>query len=146
MDQFTFREAVPSDIPQMKEIRDNVKENSLISGEINPADYEKALFEDGKGWVCLYESNVVGFSCGRLKHNDVWALFIDSRFEGRGIGNCLMRLLEDWMFSNGCAEIQLSTEAKTRAERLYRRRSWKETEPLPNQEIGFRLSRSQTEQ
>src|SRR5690606_26001936 len=100
-----FREARLDDIPRMKAIRDNVSENALVSASIEIPDYAKALFVDGKGWVCLDGTEVAGFSCGRLSTSDVWALFVDARYEGRGIGGQLMDLVENWMFSNGCAEI-----------------------------------------
>jgi len=137
--RYTFREAQLADIPQMKFIRDNVTENTLVTIQINGPDYEKAMFEDGKAWVCLNDSAVIGFSCGRLKQKDVWALFIDQRYEGQGIGHQLMQLLEDWMFASGCQEIVLSTEAGTRAEYLYRRRGWEDMGLLPSKEIQFRL-------
>jgi GNAT superfamily N-acetyltransferase len=136
---YIFREAQHSDISQMKFIRDNVTENTLISIQINAPDYEKAMFEDGKAWVCLKEDAVIGFSCGRLKQKDVWALFIDQRYEGQGIGHQLMQLLEDWMFANGCSEIVLSTSPGTRAEHLYRRRGWEDMGLLPSEERKFRL-------
>ena len=67
------------------------------------------MFVDGKGWVCLDGTQVVGFSCGRLGAGDVWALFVDSKYEKRGIGAQLMELVENWMFSTGCQEITLTT-------------------------------------
>jgi GNAT superfamily N-acetyltransferase len=138
---YEFREAIAGDIPAMKKIRDNVKENALVSITIEPWDYQQALFVDGKGWVSTFEGVVIGFSCGRLKQRDVWALFLDEQHEGRGIGNKLMEMLEGWMFSQGCAEIKLSTSPGTRAANLYRRRGWTETGPLNSGEIGFKLGR-----
>ncbi len=136
---YRFREARMSDIPQMKFIRDNVTENALISIQINAPDYEKAMFEEGKAWVCLKGDTVIGFSCGRLNQRDVWALFIDQRYEGQGIGHQLMQRLEDWMFANGCLEIVLTTSPGTRAEYLYRRRGWEDMGLLPSKERKFRL-------
>lgn len=142
LSKFEFREADSEDIPRMKQIRDNVRENILVHGKIEVEDYRKALFEDGKGWVCLNQNRVIGFSCARFVQKDVWALFIDREYEGLGIGNKLMELLERWMFSQGHTEITLTTEPRTRAERLYRKRSWKEISVLPNGDIEFRLRRS----
>ncbi len=141
---FEFREARVEDVPQMKFIRDQVRENPLSSGKIEIPDYETALFSDGKGWVCTLDHKVVGFSCGRLKQKDVWALFVDQKHEGKGIGNRLMSLLENWLFQSGCEEIKLSTDGNTRAEKLYRRRGWQDCGVLPNKEIEFRLSRPLT--
>lgn len=134
-----FREAVPADIPRMKAIRDSVTENVLVSTTIDVLDYETALFADGKGWVCVDNTDVVGFSCGRLNAGDVWALFLDPRYEGHGIGGQLMELVENWMFSSGCQEITLTTETGTRAERLYRRRGWEPAGLVTEREIRFRL-------
>lgn len=139
--EYIFREATEEDIQQMKLIRDAVRENALGNGSIEIADYQKALFEDGKGWVALFGDQIVGFSCGRLKQRDVWALFIDKSHEGRGVGNQLMQLLEDWMFAKGIEEIELSTEPKTRAEILYRRRGWIEQPFMQGQDLVFRLTK-----
>ncbi len=139
-----FREAQASDIPQMKFIRDHVTENKLVSIRIEAPDYQQAMFEDGKAWVCLKDGAVIGFSCGRLKQKDVWALFIDQRYEGQGIGHQLMTLLEDWMFASGCHEIVLSTEVGTRAEKFYRRRGWEDMGLLPSNEIKLRLIKKQS--
>lgn len=138
---FKFRQACLADIPRMKQIRDSAKENPLVSGKIEAEDYARALFEDGKGWVCLAGDSVIGFSCGRMKQMDVWALFIEKEYEGLGIGGRLLELLEQWMFSQGCPEIKLTTDPQTRAERLYRKRHWQEIQTLPNKEIEFRLLR-----
>lgn len=140
MSLYIYREALLADIPQMKHIRDNVIENVLVTAKIEIPDYEQALFADGKAWVCLLDGKVVGFSCGRLKQGDVWALFIDRAHEGKGIGNHLMELLETWMFANGCREVKLTTEPGTRAEKLYRRRGWRELGLTVSGEMEFRLS------
>lgn len=136
---FLFREAQLSDIPQMKFIRDHVTENTLVSIQIEIPDYEEAMFVDGKAWVCLKGDAVIGFSCGRLKQKDVWALFINQKYEGQGIGQKLMSLLETWMFEKGCHEIVLTTSPGTRAEHLYRRRGWEDMGLLPSKERKFRL-------
>lgn len=138
---FEFREAQFDDIPQMKYIRDHVRENVLVTIKVEIPDYKTALFQDGKGWVCVASGKVVGFSCGRLKQKDVWALFVDQQYESKGIGNRLMELLENWMFKNGCEEIVLSTEAGTRAEKLYRKRKWRYCGVLPSREVEFRLQK-----
>lgn len=142
MISYSYREATRADIPKMKHIRDNVVENVLVTVKIEIPDYEQALFVDGRGWVCLCAGEIVGFSCGRLKLGDVWALFIDRAHEGKGLGNRLMELLEVWMFSNGCEELKLTTEPGTRAEKLYRRRGWLEFGVTTSGEIEFRLSKT----
>ncbi len=124
----------------MKHIRDNVLENRLVTAKIEIPDYEQALFADGKGWVSLYGGEVVGFSCVRITQGDVWALFIDGIHEGKGVGNQLMEILENWMFREGCEKIKLTTEPGTRAEALYRRRGWQAHGLNSNGEMQFTLA------
>ena len=108
----------------MKEIRDNVRENALISAVIEHPDYEQAISIDGRAWVCIDGGVVVGFVCGRLAQRDIWALFVRQSHERRGIGDALMAVVEEWMFDQGVDCIVLTTEPGTRAENLYRRRGW----------------------
>jgi GNAT superfamily N-acetyltransferase len=136
-----IREATRADMSAMKHIRDGVTENALVSAVIDLDAYEQALFHDGKGWVCEVDGQVVGFSCGRLVHGDVWALFLDAAQHGRGIGNALIAHVERWMFDSGRTEIVLSTAPGTRAERLYRRRGWVETGRTPSGAIEFSLTK-----
>ena len=142
MIDYIFREAVAADISTMKHIRDNVRENKLVSCTIEIPDYEKALSVEGKGWVCTYQNEVIGFSCARLPQKDVWALFLREEHEGKGIGNKLMELLEVWMFSQNIDEIFLSTQPGTRAEKLYRRRGWQDIGLCKNGDVEFKLRKN----
>jgi GNAT superfamily N-acetyltransferase len=123
----------------MKRIRDGVRENALAGGSIEEPDYLRALFEEGRGWVCEHGERVVGFVCGRLRQRDIWALFVDHAHEGHGIGSALMDRVERWFFESGCAEITLTTEQGTRAEQLYWRRGWIAIGIAANGDREFRL-------
>ncbi|MEM6294742.1 MAG: GNAT family N-acetyltransferase [Myxococcota bacterium] len=135
----TYRPAVEADIPAMMAIRNAVRENALVSTVIDTDDYRQAMFVDGRAWVCEVDGAVVGFGCGRTVQGDIWALFLDARFEGRGIGRALMDRVEAWMFGQGVVEIWLVTAPGTRAERLYRRRGWTELGLQPSGELKFEL-------
>lgn len=119
-----YRPARVEDIEALMDIRNNVRENALVSTVLTADDYAQALTADGRAWVCEVDGVIVGFSCGRTVQGDIWALFLRQAFEGRGIGNALMQLVEDWMFEQGQTEIWLVTSPGTRAERLYQRRGW----------------------
>ncbi len=123
----------------MMTIRNGVRENALISTVIDAEDYRQAMFRDGRAWVCEADGAVVGFSCGRTVQGDVWALFVDRGYEGRGIGSGLMDRVEAWMFDQGVTEIWLVTAPGTRAERLYQRRGWHALGLQPSGEMKFRL-------
>jgi GNAT superfamily N-acetyltransferase len=138
---YAIRAAELADIPAMKTIRDGVRENALVSLQIDEADYIQAMTVDGRAWVAVDGESVLGFACGRLAQADIWALFLDAGAEGRGIGNALMDVVELWMFARGLARIELTTEPGTRAERLYRRRGWTLIGTTKGGELHFVLSR-----
>jgi GNAT superfamily N-acetyltransferase len=119
-----YRQAEPSDIPALMEIRDSVRENRLVTLRIGHADYVQALTVEGRTFVCESDGTVLGFSCGRPAKQDVWALFVRPECEGRGIGSALMTLVETWLFEQGATVLTLSTAPGTRAERLYLHRGW----------------------
>jgi GNAT superfamily N-acetyltransferase len=123
---FTIQPAVLEDIAALKHIRDNVTENALVTLRIEHADYVRAFTEEGRAWTCVVDGAPVGFVCVRPGHRDVWALFVRADHEGRGIGDALMDVAEQWMFAHPARidEMHLSTEQGTRAERLYARRGW----------------------
>lgn len=126
----------------MKAIRDGVRENALVTLTIGEADYVQAMTVDGRAWVAVEDNRVLGFVCGRLAHADIWALFLDAGAEGRGIGNELMEVVEQWMFASGLTRIELTTEPGTRAERLYRRRGWSAVGTTRSGELHFVLTSS----
>lgn len=125
-DEVQYRTARVEDIDVLMDIRNGVRENALVNTVLTKEDYVQALTTEGRAWVCEADGQVVGFSCGRPGKGDIWALFLRQAYEGRGIGNALMQLVEDWMFTQGLAEIWLVTSPGTRAERLYQRRGWSE--------------------
>jgi GNAT superfamily N-acetyltransferase len=103
------------------------------------ADY---LSVSGKGWLCEVEGEAVGFCVASLKDVSIWALFVKPGFEGRGIGTKLLRLATGWLFSAGASTVRLSTEAHTRADRMYESRGWKRGRVKPDGEVDYQLDRS----
>jgi GNAT superfamily N-acetyltransferase len=85
---------------------------------------------------------VVGFSVASLSDASIWALFVKPGYEGTGIGTSLLQLATDWLFSVGASTINLSTEAHTRADRMYERQGWKRGEINADGEVSYRLDKS----
>ena len=89
-----FREAQVTDIPQMMEIRNSVKENQLSDPAlISFDDYSTFISNRGKGWISLEDELVTGFAVVDLVEHNVWALFVRPGYEGNGIGTILQQLL-----------------------------------------------------
>lgn len=122
-----FREATLADIPRLAEVRLSVKENRLSNPAlITTDDYREYLLNRGKGWLCEIDTTVVGFAIVDLIDNNVWALFLQPGYEGKGIGKKLHDDMLDWYFSQTSKSIWLSTGTGTRAENFYKKAGWRE--------------------
>jgi GNAT superfamily N-acetyltransferase len=133
-----FREAMHEDIREMQIVRNAVRENVLS----NPAlitfkDYEEYLAGRGKGWVCTINGVVVAFAIVDLKEQNVWALFVASEHEKKGIGKHLHSLMLNWYFIQTKEVIWLTTAFNTRAEKFYRLNGWIEVGKHGLKEIKF---------
>ncbi|MBB6133068.1 GNAT superfamily N-acetyltransferase [Massilia aurea] len=122
----TFRQASVHDIPAMSRIRLSVNENRLRDPpRITPQMYADFLEKDGRGWVALVDGEIVAFSYANRIDGSIWALFVDPRFEGQGLGKQLLSLATDWLFSLGFRRVTLSTGTHTRAAQFYTRLGWR---------------------
>jgi GNAT superfamily N-acetyltransferase len=139
--QFIYREATIEDIPQIQMVRNAVKENMLSNPNlVTDADCVEFMTVRGKGWVCVIENNVVGFSIVDLKENNIWALFVRPNFDKRGIGRQLHDVMLDWYFKKTDQPVWLGTAPGTRAEKFYRTAGWKEIGMHGTKEIKFEMS------
>jgi GNAT superfamily N-acetyltransferase len=120
-----FREAISSDLEQIMDVRFSVKENVLSNPDlVTIADCEDFIFRRGKGWVCVIDGKVVGFSIVDLVENNIWALFVQPEFAQQGIGKQLHNMMLDWYFTQTQKTVWLGTEPGTRAETFYRKSGW----------------------
>src|SRR5688572_25377945 len=136
-----FREARVEDIPQIKIVRNSVKEKTLSNPElVTNKNCKDLIMHRGKGWVCEIENRVVGFAIADLQENNIWALFIQPGFEGKGIGKKLHDDMLDWYFGKTKSMVWLGTAPNTRAELFYRKAGWKQTGTRANGEIKFEMT------
>ncbi len=124
-----FREAKIEDIKQIQIVRNSVKENTLSNPNlVTDADCQEFIMVRGKGWVCEIENQIVGFAIADLKENNIWALFLDPKFEKKGIGKKLHKIMLDWYFTKTENDVWLGTAFNTRAAQFYKKsrleRSW----------------------
>ncbi|MDO8368077.1 MAG: GNAT family N-acetyltransferase, partial [Saprospiraceae bacterium] len=111
-----FRTANLADIPQIQIVRHSVRENTLSDPAL-VTDQDVAIFlsERGKGWVCEFEGQVIGFAIVDLQDHNIWALFLRPEFEKQGIGRRLQELMLDWYFEQTRETLWLGTAPGTRA-------------------------------
>lgn len=138
----TFREAKIDDIKQIQKVRNSVKENRLSNPDlVTDKDCEEFLFERGKGWVCEIDNQIVGFAIADLKENNIWALFLNPEFEGKGIGTKLQNMMLNWYFSTGKEHVWLGTAPNTRAEQFYLKSGWAKNGMHGSKEVKFEMSK-----
>jgi GNAT superfamily N-acetyltransferase len=136
-----FRTATIDDIPQIQVVRNSVHENTLSDPNlVSNEDCEIFLTIKGKGWICDIDEQIVGFAIVDLSENNIWALFLDPRFEGKGIARKLQQLMLDWYFSQTQTTVWLGTTPNTRAEQFYRKTRWVEAGMNGTDEIKFEMS------
>ena len=88
-----------NDIRQIQVVRNAVKENRLSNPALVPdKDVEEYMTRRGKGWVCVVDDAVVGFSIVDMKDHNIWALFVHPGHEAKGIGKKLHGLMLNWYF------------------------------------------------
>ena len=137
----TYREAEINDINQIHNIRVSVSENKLSNPDLVTYEhYIDFMTQRGKGWVCEIENQIVGFVIVDLNDRNVWALFVNPKFENKGIGKQLQKMMLDWYFNQTKDTIWLGTDPNTRAERFYRKSSWTEIGTYGNGEIKFEMT------
>ncbi len=136
-----IREARIDDIGQIQIIRNSVTENTLSHPNlVTDQDCEEFIGQRGKGWVCEIDKQIVGFAIVDLMENNIWALFLDPKFEGRGIGQLLHKSMLDWYFTQTKDKVWLGTDPNTRAEKFYRRAGWTEVGKNGSEEIKFEMT------
>ena len=138
----TYRIACAADIPAMSAIRLAVRENRLRDpSRVTLAMYHDYLDTLGRGWVCEHDGVVAGFAYADRDAGSVWALFVDPKHEGAGIGKQLLALATGYLFDHGHAKVVLSTGPETRADRFYTAQGWQRSYAEGDQEARFTLDR-----
>lgn len=136
-----IREAKISDIKQIQIVRNSVTENTLSDpGLVTDEDCEESMTKRGKGWVCEIDNQIVGFAIADLKENNIWALFLDPKFERKGIGQQLHKVMLDWYFTQTKDTVWLGTAFNTRADQFYRKAGWAEVGTHGTKEIKFEMT------
>jgi GNAT superfamily N-acetyltransferase len=136
-----IRIATLIDIPQIQIVRHSVKENVLSNPAlVTDADCAEYLTVRGRGWVCEADGLIVGFAIVDFVDHNIWALFLDPAWEGRGIGQRLMAEMLQAYFAQTETTLWLGTEPGSRAERFYLRNGWTHVGMHGKGELKFELT------
>ena len=142
-----FREAQVQDIKQLQAVRHLVKENVLSNPAlVTDKDCEEFITIRGKGWVCEMDNRIVGFAIADLKEHNIWALFIQPEYEGKGIGKELHNRMMNWYFDQTTTTVWLGTAPGTRAEIFYAKMGWRAVGIANKGEVKFEMSYSDWKQ
>ena len=136
-----LRRALLSDVASIQCVRHSVCENRLVSGAISDAEVADALERSGRGWVVESDGEVVAFAIGNGLNGNVWALFVNPDYEGRGYGRALHDTMVEWLWSRGLTRLWLTTDPGTRAQQFYERAGWQLVGPANHGELRYELHR-----
>ena len=120
-----IRKATRDDVLRIMEIRAGVRENRLRDASDVTVEHV-CWFVDNPG-IFLWEEDgsLVGFSASDPRNGNIFALFVEERYERRGIGRALLERACKVLADAGCTRVWLTTWPGTRAERFYRAAGWR---------------------
>jgi GNAT superfamily N-acetyltransferase len=101
-----------------------VRENRLSDPSRVTIDHVRWFIGNPGIFVWEDEGGVVGFSAADPRDGNIWALFMDPAYEGRGIGRALFERACNVLREAGCSRMWLTTDPGTRAEAFYRAAGW----------------------
>jgi GNAT superfamily N-acetyltransferase len=138
----TLRQAQRDDIPALHRVRLSVSENQLTSSVLSADDYVDAIERTGRGWIVEVANEVVAFAVGNAKTGNIWALFVDPAYEGRGYGKRLHDVMVNWLWSQGLQTLWLTTQPGSRAQGFYEMAGWTYRGISDNGEYRYEMYRS----
>ncbi|MFN3239645.1 MAG: GNAT family N-acetyltransferase [Pseudomonadales bacterium] len=100
----------------------------LASIGITPDSMVEAINDSHRGWLYEDDGQVVGFAMGDSKNAELTVMAMLPDYEGKGIGGSLLRKVENWLASNGCKKIWLTTDIdqSLRAYGFYLKHGWED--------------------
>jgi GNAT superfamily N-acetyltransferase len=107
--------------------------------------YVEYITQRGKGWLSIEEDTITGFAVVDMQDHNVWALFVDPPFEGRGAARALQQTMLEWYFTQTDHTLWLGTAPDSRAAAFYRKSGWTEIGLRKNGEIRFEMTKTDWE-
>jgi GNAT superfamily N-acetyltransferase len=132
-----FREAKSHDIEKMHAVQLAVEEwvDSPLTG---PEDYHR-LMQNGKGWVCEVDGDILGFALADLQTARFQGLCVRPGGERDFISRMLHDMVTSWCFARGVPHLRLRLAPHSRNEQFYLKAGWVKTGQDANGELHFEL-------
>lgn len=145
MDIYT-REAQPSDIVSIFDVRTSVKENHLSREEMQQMGITESVVADMIEescctWVATVDDKVIGFSMILPDEGCLFAAFVMPEYEGKGIGRRLVKLAEQELFKYH-EMAWLETDQNSRAMQFYIHLGWFVKSNINNIDVRLEKYRS----
>ena len=128
-----YREITPADMPAIFAVRVATDENNLSLEQltelgITAASVVEMIADTHKGWLCEADGRVIGFAMGNRRTGELWVIAVLPAYVNRDIGSILLRLVEGWLWEQGCVELWLTTgeDIRLRAYSFYRKHGWED--------------------
>jgi len=133
--ELIFRETQPTDVEGLFTVRTHTRENTVSREHlavlgITPQSVARDMASGKmKSWVCLDQTNLVGFCNGDSTTGEVLVLAVLPEYEGKGIGTRLLAHVVEHLRSIGFGEAWLATtsDSRIRAHGFYRSLGWQST-------------------
>lgn len=129
----SFRPVTLADVPELFVVRVQTRENRYSLEElagigITEGSICAALQASFSGWLCEDGERVVGFALGDSSNGEMTVIAVLPEYEGRGVGRGLLSRVEQWLGSQGCERIWLTTDMdpSLRAYGFYRQLGWQD--------------------
>ena len=131
--EVSYREILPSDMEAIFDVRVRTWHNPNGAAEmtrmgISRDSVRRTMEKTHRGWLAEVDGEVVGFAMGDKARGEMWVIAVLKEYENQGIGRSLLGLVEEWLCSEGCKELWLTTDADEnyRAVGFYRCLGWQD--------------------
>ncbi len=128
-----IREITQADIPALFVVRPQTRENAMSVQEladigITPDSISEAIEVSHKGWLFEQDGEVGGFAMGDAERAELTVMAMLPKYEGQGVGGQLLSKVENWLASEGCKKIWLTTDTnpELRAYGFYLHHGWQD--------------------
>jgi len=142
-----LRIATPQDVETLFEIRTSVTQNHLSREQmaelgITTEVLTSILQAEPCAWIAHSDGNAAGFAMVDGEAGEVFALFVRPGYEGRGIGQALLALAEDYLFQRH-QRIWLVTDGDPgiRANGFYQRLGWQQVGRVDERDVRYEKGR-----